>query len=132
MKRMSVAVVVLGLAISLFGIAYAGMGGGCGNCAQQGATSEQLRKFQADTIDLRQEMMTKHFEVQRENLKAAPDKDKIAALQAEIKALQAKIVDIRSKSGLPVGKLGGECGQKMGGCDQGMDGCNGSPCGGRM
>lgn len=131
----------LAMAVSLFSSADAGnrggMGGGCGNCAQQsGATAGPFQKFQADTIDLRQEMMNKRFEMQRENLKGTPDSGKIAALQADIKALQAKILDIRGQSGLPVDKCDGECDQMMGGfgprgmggCGKGTGGCNG-PCG---
>ncbi|MHB8122070.1 MAG: hypothetical protein ACYDG4_07935 [Desulfuromonadaceae bacterium] len=120
MKKMSVVVMALGLAVSMFSLADAGnrngmgMGMGCANCPQAGAASEPYRKFQADTIDLRQEMMAKRFEVQRENLKGTPDKEKIAALQADIKNLQTKIMDVRSLSGLPVGKNDGECGRKMG------------------
>lgn len=142
MKKMSVAAIALTLAVSLFSIADAGnrngMEGGCGNCAQGGtaAPSDQFRKFQGDTIDLRQEMMIKRFEVQRENLKGTPDEAKIAALQADIKALQSKILDLRSQSGLPVDKCDGECGQTMGGfgkkgmggCGKGMGGCNSGPC----
>lgn len=132
MKKMFAVMVALGLAVSLFSMAHADMGGGCGNCAQQGAPSDQYRKFQADTIDLRQEMMIKRFEVQRENLKGTPDRVKIASLQAEIKTLQSRILDIRSRSGLPVGKSDGECRQKMGGCgNEGMGGCNSGPCNGK-
>ena len=108
MKKMSVVVVALGLTVALFSSAIArngnGIGGGCGNCPQQSEASAPtvaVQKFQADTIDLRQEMMTKRFEMQRENLKATPDEGKIASLRAEIRALQDKIIDIRSKSGLP-------------------------------
>jgi hypothetical protein len=140
MKKISVVAMALTLAVSLFSSANAGyrggMGGGCGDCAQQGAPSEPFQKFQADTIDLRQEMMTKRFDLQRENLKATPDKEKIASLQAEIQALQSKILDLRSRSGLPVDKCDGECGQMMGGfgkkgmggCGKGMGGCNSGPC----
>jgi hypothetical protein len=156
MKKMSVVVIALSLAVSLFSIANAGnkngMSGGCGNCPQPGAQqegavvapSDQFRKFQAATIDLRQEMMMKRFEVQRENLKGTPDEAKIVALKSDIKALQAKILDIRSQSGLPGDKCDGECPQSMGGCDQksmgmmgmgkggcgkGQGGCNSGPCG---
>ncbi len=135
MKKMSVVVATLGLTAVLFGSAVAGngtgMGGGCGNCPQQSeAPAEASKKFQADTIDLRQEMMTKRFEAQRENLKATPDEAKIASLRAEIRALQEKIMDIRSKSGLPAfNKLDGECGPRMGWAGKGMGGCNKGPCG---
>jgi len=133
MKKISVVVLALGLAVSIFGIANAGrmggmngmngMGAGCGSCPQQsGAPSGAFQKFHADTIDLRQEMMTKRFEMQRENLKATPDAAKITSLQAEIKDIQSKILDIRSKSGLPVNNIDGEGGQKRGGM-KGMRGC---------
>ena len=137
MKKMSVVVAALGLTAVLFSGAFAGngnvMGGGCGNCPQQSeasAPAEAGKKFQADTIDLRQEMMTKRFEVQRENLKATPDEAKIASLRAEIRAIQDKIMDIRSKSGLPAfNKFDGECGPRMGWAGRGMGGCNKGPCG---
>jgi hypothetical protein len=143
MKKMSIAVAALCLSVSMFSIATAGfqngMGGGCADCAKQAATlSDPQQKFQADTIDLRQEMMNKRFEAQRENLKATPDNAKIAALQADIKLIQSKIMEIRSQSGLPTGKSDGECGTMMGGCDKkgmggcdkkGMGGCNKVPCG---
>lgn len=133
MKKMSVVVVVMALAVSLFGSANAGgmsgIGGGCGNCAQPGSTAEQFRKFQADTIDLRQEMMTRRFELQRENLKGRPDEAKIALLQAYIGTLQSKILAIRSQSGLPVDRCDGECARMMGGCGKGRGGCINPPCG---
>ena len=128
MKKMSVVVMVLGLAVSMFSSAEAGyrngMGRGCESCPQNSTFVEQSRKFQTDTIDLRQEMMTKRFEIQRENLKGTPDKEKITALQAEISTLQTKIMDIRSQSGLPVNRNDGECGQRMGRFgNQGMGFC---------
>lgn len=142
MKKTTIIVIALALAAFMFSIANAGMGGGCGNCAQDGASApaEPFRKFQADTIDLRQEMMTKRFEMQRENLKGTPDDAKLAALRADIKLLQTKILAIRSQSGLPVDKFDGECAQMncgpgmkgMGGCgNRGMGGCNSGPCGGQ-
>jgi hypothetical protein len=149
MKKMMAVLIGLGLAVSVFSMADAGnsngMGGGCSNCAQAGVSSDPFRKFQEDTIDLRQEMMVKRFEAQRENLKGAPDTAKIAALQAEIKVIQARIHDIRTQSGLPTDKCDGECGPMMGGCDKkamggcdknamgdcgkNMGGCNKGPCG---
>lgn len=141
MKKMSVAVLALSLTVSTFGIANAGyrngmgMGQGYGTCPQGGVPSELFRKFQSNTIDLRQEMMTKRFEMQRENLKASPDKEKIAALQADIKTLQSKIMEVRNQSGLQVNKCDGECSPRMGGHNhrnmggfgKGMGGCN-NPC----
>lgn len=135
MKRMSVVMIALGLAVSMSSIASAGYkngkGRGCGNCPQAEVVSEPYVKFQADTIDLRQEMMNKRFEIQRENLKATPDKEKVISLQADTKVLQKKIMDIRAQSGLPVNKCDGECGPRRGG--PGMKGLgkgmgNNGPC----
>ena len=141
MNKISIAAISLSLAVVLCGGATAsnGMGGGCANCAQEGAPSEPFRKFQNDTIDLRQEMMLKRFSMQRENLKGIPDMEKIAALKGDIALLQEKIRNIFSKSGLPTDKFDGECGMQtggfgkmgMGGCGKGPGGCNGAPCGGQ-
>lgn len=142
MKKLATVVTALVLAFAISATVQAGnrmggMKGGCGDCGLDGSAppSEQLRKFQADTIDLRQEMMLKRFEVQRENLKATPDNAKIDALRTEIKTIQAKIMDIRTQSGLPVKKMrDGGCGPRggKGGCGDGqMGGCNGAPCGSR-
>lgn len=140
MVTMAASALVLALAIGstvLAGTPTAGMNGGCGNCGQAGAPvpGDQLRKFQLDTIDLRQEMMLKRFAVQRENLKATPDNVKVASLNAEIKAIQATIHTIRIQSGLPeMGLRDGECGPMTGkgGCGNGQaGGCNGGPCGSR-
>jgi hypothetical protein len=140
MKKITAALTALALALVIGGTAQAGkhkggMHGGCGNCAQSGAQTDQQLSFQRDTIDLRQEMMLKRFEVQRENLKATPDSAKVTTLKAEIKAIQTRIHDLRVKSGLPdSGMRDGECFQKdckMTDCGNAQAvGCNG-PCSGK-
>jgi hypothetical protein len=85
-------------------------------------------------------MMTKRFDMQRENLKGTPDEAKIAALKAEVKAIQAKLLALRAQSGLADDKCDGECGKAMAGCDKmnmggmnmggcakGQGGCNDGP-----
>lgn len=93
------------MTISATAFAYGpmeGRGKGGSGCCQNGSVNkEQFKKFQADTIDLRQEMMNKRFEQQRENLKGTPDAAKIAALQADISAIRTKIQSLRAQSGLP-------------------------------
>jgi hypothetical protein len=111
--------------------------GGCNGCIrgsqsnQAIAKSDPQHKFQMDTIDLRQDMMNRRFEMQRENLKGTPDAAKIAGLKAEVGAIQARINAIRVQSGLPEsGKLDGECYKMDGGCNKqsALGGCNGQPC----
>ncbi len=141
MKKMSLVLLALGLTVALFSIANAGYGngprGGCGDCLQQPkANSAEVRAFMADSMDLRQEMMTKRFELQRENLKATPDAAKVASLQAEIKAIQGKVMEMHGKSGLPDCQGDGGCGRRCGGADRNCMGdlgkgtadCNGAPC----
>lgn len=135
MKKIYSTVTLLALALALGGTAMAQGDGGCANCPKgmmPPSANDQFRKFQQETIDLRQEMMLRRFEVQRENLKGTPDAAKIAALGGEIKMIQAKIAEIRVQNGLPDrGKRDGECFSSTGGCNQpnGMGGCNGKPCG---
>jgi hypothetical protein len=142
MKRIFAALTVCALALAIGGTALAQgpNGRGCRTCNQcdqggQGSQgkveSDPFRKFRQDTLDLRQEMMNKRFELQRENLKATPDTARIAGLKADISLIQAKINDIRLQSGLPdKGKRDGECYRADGGCNKrnGMGGCNGEPC----
>lgn len=144
MKKFFATVTACALALAIGGTVFAqGPRGGCNTCNQcgqgnqgnQGAQgfveSDPYRKFRQDTLDLRQDMMNKRFELQRENLKGTPDATKVAGLKAEVTAIQAKINDIRVQSGLPdKGKRDGECFKMEGGCfkQDGMGGCNGQPC----
>jgi hypothetical protein len=73
----------------------------CSSCNKSAATPETLKKFKADTIDLRQEMMNKRFDLQRENLKETPDSARIAAIKSEMEAIKVKIDAIRTAANLP-------------------------------
>jgi hypothetical protein len=148
MKKLFTVVSACALTLAIGGTVFAqGRTGGCNECLQGNQVpqavgqSDQMRKFQMDTLDLRQEMMLKRFEMQRENLKGTPDSVKIAALKTEVSAIQARIISIRAQSGLPDNgkrdgecfKMDGSCSKKdgMGGCNKhsGMKGgCNGQPC----
>lgn len=75
---------------------------GCSSCDKAVTTPEQIRKFKADTIDLRQEMMNKRFDLQRENLKETPDSTRVAAIKAEMEAIKVKIDTLKTAAKLPV------------------------------
>ena len=144
MKKIIALITACTLAVAITGTALARTGnggqpgGGCGNCSQAAVPTDLFTKFQQDTIDLRQEMMNKRYEMQRENLKGTPDTARIALLQADVTALQTKIHDIRAQSGLPYNdKRDGECSSAAGICDKNlngncnkrqMGGCNNQPC----
>ena len=74
---------------------------GCSSCDKSAVTPEQMKKFKADSLDLRQEMMNKRFDLQRENLKETPDSAKVAAIKAELEAVKIKIDALRTASNLP-------------------------------
>lgn len=83
-----------------------GAGKGAGPCINQGTYTEQYKKFAAETLPIRQEMMNKHFDMQKEMLKDKPDADAIKKLQAEVGELRKKMIDARTKAGIPMGKMG--------------------------
>ncbi len=73
----------------------------CSACDKDAATPEQMKKFKADSIDLRQEMMNKRFDLQRENLKETPDSAKVAAIKSDLEAIKVKLDALRTVSNLP-------------------------------
>lgn len=83
-----------------------GMGSGAGT------NVETMKKFQKETLNLRDELMTKQMELQNEFNKPVPDTNRIVALKKEIIDLQAKIRTVAEKYGLPAG---GPMGGMMGG-----------------
>ncbi len=158
MRKIRIAAPIIALFLAVGGVSLAiggqtggpcGKSGGCGNCAQGGQSvqaaplsqapageADPYRQFVQSTIDLRQVMMNKRFDLQRENLKATPDTAKVAALKTDIFQIQTKIGEIRTQSGLAdSGKMDGECGKMDGTCFKmgaecgKMNGeCGGQPC----
>jgi len=107
------ALTLAGSALAMPGMgAGAGPGAGMGpGMAAQGQYSEQYKKFAIETLPIRQEMMNKHFDLQKEFLKEKPDQDAIKKLQTEIGELRKKMIDAHVKSGLPMGKRMGKMGR---------------------
>jgi len=64
-------------------------------------SGEQLQKFKGESIGLREQMMSKKFELEKETLKATPDAARIAALETELTGLRTKIQELRTNAGLP-------------------------------
>jgi hypothetical protein len=103
-----ITVLAISLSVGVTAMAQGKMSGkpskkaGCSSCQTSCATPEQIKKFKADSIDLRQEMMTKRFELQRENLKDAPDSAKVTAIKAEMEAVKVKIDVLKTAAGMSV------------------------------
>ncbi len=100
-KITTISLVIIGLLIS--GFAYAKWTGGSnGYGMHQGQTTniENLKKFQKDTLPVRDELMTKNAELQNEYGKSTPDYNKIATLEKDIIDLRTKIQASADKYGV--------------------------------
>jgi len=132
MKRTSILVFVVAVAIVAASVAFAQMGsgpgmggkGGHGNGMDSQVNIENLKKFQKDTQSLRDDLMVKRAELHNEYLKQTPDTARIAEIQKQTIDIQAKIQAAATKNGLPAWGQGNGRG-RMG---HGMMAGNG-PCG---
>jgi len=126
LAALTVVVLAAGSAIAM-GPAGGGPGMGCGCGMEKGMSapdSAAHKKFLSDTMSLRQEMMNKQFEMQKEYVKETPDQAVMTKLKGEIAELSTKIKDARVKAGLPVGPKGHKGHHKMqGGMGCGMPDC---------
>lgn len=71
-----------------------------------GVNVETMRKFQKESLNLRDEIMIKQMELQNEYSKSVPDTNRIASLKKEIIDLQVKIQAVADKYGYG-GNMGG-------------------------
>jgi len=139
MKKLYAVITVLAisLAVGVTAMAQGKMAGkssqkaGCSSCQKSGATPEQIKKFKADSIDLRQEMMNKRFDLQRENLKDVPDSARVEAIKAEMDAIKVKIDALKAAANMPKSAscCMEDCPLMDGDCDKcsSRKGCNMSP-----
>jgi len=93
--------VVVGLLLS--GAVYAWRGGYGEDCLT-GTDIETVKKFQRETLSLRDELLTKRLELRHEYNKPEPDTDRITTLRKEIIDLKAGIQSVADKYEVP------ECG----------------------
>ncbi len=111
---LTIAAAVLSLAGSA--LAAPGMGPGPGpgagmkpcSAVVQSQYPEQYKKFALETLPIRQEMMNRHFDLQKEYLKDKPDAEAIKKLQGEIGELRKKMIDAHVKAEMPMGKKMGK------------------------
>ncbi|HTP04762.1 MAG TPA: hypothetical protein VMM54_06375 [Nitrospirota bacterium] len=93
-----------------------------------GTNVETMKKFQKETLALRDELMTKNLELRNEYSKSVPDTGRIATLRKEIIDLETKIQNIADKYNMTsYGRMGGMMGSGMmgGGMDCPMMGGTG-------
>ncbi len=105
-KTVAASLIVVAL-FAFGGIAYAqwGMHGTGGYYGQTNV--ENLKKFQSETLNLRDALETKQIELDNEYAKPAPDTATINTLQADIADLNAKINAVAAKYGISNGNYYG-------------------------
>ncbi len=112
MKKTMLITAVAAVALITAGIAFAQAGGGLGpgaGCAYGagygGANGtvniENLKKFQKETLSLRDELITKRAEIANEYAKQTPDTARITDLRKQMIDIQATIQKAAEKNGLP-------------------------------
>ncbi len=101
-------VVIIGFA-AVLGLLFVSAVYACWDCGGYGygmgygtrADTVQMEKFYSETQSLRDELMSKRFELQNEYSQPAPDTNRIAGLRGEIMALQAQLRKTAEGYGLP-------------------------------
>jgi hypothetical protein len=110
MKKTVMLVGVALVALVAAGVASAQMGWGPGMGYGRGSYGagpdgqvnvENLKKFQKETLSLRDDLMTKRTELQNEFNKQTPDTARIADLRKQMIDIQAQIQKAAEKNGMP-------------------------------
>ncbi len=134
MKRTIAIIAVVAAVLIVAGLAFAQMGGGWGlgmRCNYErgyGANGtvnvENLKKFQKETLSLRDELIANRAELANEYAKPTPDAARVADLRKQMIDTQTKIQQAAEKYGLPAWRQGYGCGS-MG---RGMMAVSGNRC----
>ncbi len=109
MRKATIISLILAVGLLTAGVVYAcwgtygGYGYGYGPGYGTAANVDAVKKFQKETLSLRDNLMTKNFELQNEYNKPAPDHNRIASLRKEIIDLQADIQAAADKHGFSGG-----------------------------
>ena len=135
MKKTVTMIAVVAVVLISAGLAFAQMGGGrgagagcnyCGGCNGTGGNVnvENLKKFQQETLGLRDELIANRAELTNEYAKPSPDAARVADLRKQMIDTRTKIQKAADKFGLPASQRG--YGRGGGGC--GMMTASGNGC----
>lgn len=120
---MIVAVVaVLVLASSAFAW-WDGPGMGYGPGYNGGTNADTMRKYQKETLSLRDELASKQLDLQVEYDRPVPDTARIASIRKDIIDIEAKIQVVADKYGVPAWGSGSRGGMMMGRGMMGVQNC---------
>jgi len=110
MKKAAIIVLVILLGFALTGAAYARWGD-CVAGYGRDVDIEAVKKFQKETLNLRDELITKRLELRKEYHSPTPNTERITALRKEIVDLQGKVQAVADKYGVsgfgPIGRMKG-------------------------
>ncbi len=136
MKNRTLLILAVSLGLLLCGTVFAyaqwgwGQWGGPGMGYGSTTNIDNVKRFQKDTLSLRDELVTKQLELQNEYNKPTPDANRISALRKDIVEIETKIEASANKYGVaPWGSMGygktwrGMTGPGMMGQGPGMWGC---------
>ena len=80
--------------------------GGYRTCQMQNADLDSVKKFQKDTLSLRDELITKKIELRKEINKENPNREHIATIRKEIIDIKTKIHQKADETGVNWQKRG--------------------------
>jgi len=117
MKRIVTMIAVVAVVLIGAGMAFAQMGGGwgpgagCNNCRDYNGTNgtvnmENLKKFQKETLSMRDELIANRAELANEYAKPSPDATRIADLRKQMIDTRTKIQKVAEKYDLPAWQRG--------------------------
>jgi zinc resistance-associated protein len=100
MKKQVIISLFIISALLIAATVYAGHGRGHGlDCIN--ADIESVKKFQKETLSLRDDLIIKRLEIRQEYNKPNPDKNQIATLKKDVIDLETRIQTTADKYGLP-------------------------------
>ncbi|OGR00550.1 MAG: hypothetical protein A2505_01240 [Deltaproteobacteria bacterium RIFOXYD12_FULL_55_16] len=125
MKKETGMIFAVMLVLVFAGVAFAcgnGPGVGCGQGGgyYNGANAETMKKFQQESLSLRDELMIKQIELQTEFSKPVLDRARIASIRKEVIDIQAKVQVVADKHGIPAFASGAGGGMMAGRGGRGM------------
>jgi hypothetical protein len=116
MRKGMIAGLIVTIALVLVSAVYAHWPvDGYGTCGLQNADCESMKSFHKDTLLLRDELITKRYEIRKEFSKVKPDRERVAALQKEMIDIRTKIMMKADESGVDLQKRNRtNCGRPFG------------------
>ena len=101
MKKKSAAALALIASLLLVTVVYAHFPAGEKDGGNENIDIESVKKFQQETLTLRDSLMVKKLEIRQEYMKEKLDHEKIANIRKEMIDIRAKISKKADEAGLP-------------------------------